>query len=1413
MYSTNRYVKKGLGNLKHKGVKNSALKKFGLAAAFALSSMFTPVLATPTGLTLSASDVTTFTTSHGGTVIAPTLTINDPSSNTISGASIAIGANFTSSQDVLSYTSMHGITGSYNSSNGVLTLTGNGSAADYQDVLRTVTYRNTSASPSNMGARSISISLGAALYNQYNGHYYQVFNNGSAITWTTAKNNCAGMSYFGLQGYLVTVSDANENSFINSKISTNTWMGASDAASEGTWRWVTGPEGLEESGLGRHFSNQFKTGGCSANTAPGISGYYANWAAGEPNDCSPGEDVAHFYAGAGNWNDFPDNGGVSSYVVEFGGMPGDPSVNIQGSVTVNLQANHAPVVSSYSFGINEDQAVNVVSQVSNSLYSDQDGDAIGNVKIVTAPAHGTLSINGTALTSGSVFSANDLSLMIYTPALHYYGGDSFVWNATDGAVYAASNATMSINVIFVNYPPVLSDATLNGTEDQDLFIIPSLPSGTYSDVEGAPIGACLIMSLPAHGTLYAGGVPLAVGNTVASNDLATFKYVPDQHYSGADQFTWQAFDGTSFGNTATLNLSVAHVDYPPYDIALSNSTVSENQPAGTVVGDLDALAIEPASYAYIMTPGAGDTDNGSFAIVGNQLVTTTSFDYETRTSYSVRVKALSSNGTSLEKAYTITVQNVIETPTDIVMTNYSVDENQAAGTLVGGLASLQPEVNSTYTYALASGAGDNDNAMFSIVGNQVYTTQAFNYEATQQLSMRIKTTDNNNNSFEKAIVISVNNLNDAPTAITLSNSTFEDHQAVGTVVGDFSATDEDYIDTHSYALVSGAGSTDNASFSISGNHLVSAQVFDYNVQNVYSIRVQVQDQAGASYEKQFTINITHVSQGISNVSINVSSINENMPAQTLIGSFSSASVDPYETYTYELVQGAGSQDNGYFAISGNSLQSATMFDYESRNAYSIRVRSTNSHGLYFEKVFPVIIKNVNDAPTAVTLSVTNVAENLPANTAVGYLSTDDQDAGETFTYTLVSGTGSTDNASFHIQNNKLAINNPFDFETQASYSIRVRSTDAGGLFTEQAFTITVDDVNETPVAISLSSQQISENLPAGTAVGTIATTDEDHNDTHTYTLVSGAGDGSNSRFDIVGDQLVTVAPFDFEAARQYSVRLRTTDAGGLWFENSFIINVLDANDAPVAASMTYEVPMNGSTHMYTRNFSHSYTDQDGNTMTAIRIVSLPINGALTLNSVEVTMNQVISLADINKLAYAPAHNFIGTDEMQWEAFDGTDFSSTPGSVTFNVTSNRTIRGTLASSLNNGTVQPTVLLNTIGGGSNKDAGSDETTGLAETAAAPAEMMVNAYPNPFANSATINYELPVAGHVTVKVYDATGKEVKTLVDAEQAAGTYTTVWSGNGTDLTAVAVGQYIYMVSATDAKGNTTVKTGKLVKMK
>jgi len=89
-------------------------------------------------------------------------------------------------------------------------------------------------------------------------------------------------------------------------------------------------------------------------------------------------------------------------------------------------------------------------------------------------------------------------------------------------------------------------------------------------------------------------------------------------------------------------------------------------------------------------------------------------------------------------------------------------------------------------------------------------------------------------------------------------------------------------------------------------------------------------------------------------------------------------------------------------------------------------------------------------------------ENIPANSPVADLFSSNRETNNTFTYSLVSGNGDSDNSAFSISGDKLLINNSPDYETNSSYSIRVQSKDQGGITIENEFNFSVIDINDSP---------------------------------------------------------------------------------------------------------------------------------------------------------------------------------------------------------------------------------------------------------------------------------------------------------------------------------------------------------------
>ena len=389
-----------------------------------------------------------------------------------------------------------------------------------------------------------------------------------------------------------------------------------------------------------------------------------------------------------------------------------------------------------------------------------------------------------------------------------------------------------------------------------------------------------------------------------------------------------------------------------------------------------------------------------------------------------------------------------------------------------------------------------------------------------------------------------------------------------------------------------------------------------------------------------------------NISLNQSSVAEELPAGTTVGRLST--LGPYNisisgSFIYALVSGAGDTDNNRFTLSGNSLKTAAIFDYETKNSYSIRVQTTDDLGVTVVKNFTISVTDVveNRAPTAIALDPSGVAENQPSGTTVGTFSTTDPDTGDTFSYTLVAGDGSADNASFSISGNTLTTAASFDYETKNSYSIRVRSTDNGGLFFEQVFTINVSDVNENvaPVAKNDDVSTNEDTVLSGNVLGN----DTDANgDTLTAIKLSDPAHGSVTLNADGSFTYTPVANYNGSDSFSYKANDGTVDSN----EATVTIIVNAANDPPTATNDSYSTNEDTALTISAPGVLGNDSDIDSNALSAV-LVSGPAHGTLTLNP-------------IGSFTYTPNANYNGTDSFTYKANDGTADSN---EATVNITVN------------------------------------------------------------------------------------------------------------------------------------------------
>ena len=431
------------------------------------------------------------------------------------------------------------------------------------------------------------------------------------------------------------------------------------------------------------------------------------------------------------------------------------------------------------------------------------------------------------------------------------------------------------------------------------------------------------------------------------------------------------------------------------------------------------------------------------------------------------------------------------------------------------------------------------------------------------------------------------------------------------------------------------------------------------------------DSTGTSDTDSVSITVTPVNDAPTDLGISSSIVAEHATNGTTVGSVTPTDPDSGDTFTYQLTDTAG----GRFAINAATgeitVADGSLLHYEVASSHDVTVRVTDSGGLTYDKIFTIALTDINEAPTDLTLSSNTVVENATNGTVIGTVTGTDFDTGDSLTYSFTDSAGGRFAINSSTGQITVANSSLLDYESAASHTVTVRVTDSGGLTYDETFTINLTNVNETPTDLSLSANQVAENAANGTVVGTVSGTDPDSGDTKTYSFTDSAG----GRFAINSSTgQITVADgslLNYESATNHSVTVRVTDAGGLTYDETLTINLTNVNEAPTGADVTVTISEDTSHTLTTTNFGFSDVDA-GDSLSAVRIDTIPPAGTLTLSGVAVTAGQVVTVADITagNLVFTPSADANGTGYTSFTFSvrdSGNLYDTVPNVLTFDVT--------------------------------------------------------------------------------------------------------------------------------------------------
>ena len=658
-------------------------------------------------------------------------------------------------------------------------------------------------------------------------------------------------------------------------------------------------------------------------------------------------------------------------------------------------------------------------------------------------------------------------------------------------------------------------------------------------------------------------------------------------------------DGIAYSTTKSLTIILSNVYEGVSNLIFTNTTTTVNKfendvdlYVGTFSLTVDAWNPDPSTTLTYSLPVNGLYDNDKFNIVDDKLYLNSSGDYETQQSYSVLVDVdedftySSINYTSsTSTVFTINITNVIETPynlrfdTDL---NYvTVPEYTSLNTEIGTVIATLDDTCVSVTYYLPSGITDNDNFILST--DKILLNTSLDRETKSSYSLTLYAIDNTNNntSTNYIFTVYVGNVYDPITNLKLNGSTsitVSESTLVETNLGTLTVV-EDAESSIVYSLVDSATFSDNNSFQIVSNKLQfnSGATVDYETKSSFSIRVRATDNVGIAngyyIEETFTINLSNVYEGLSNLLLaggTTIEIPENVNTQINIANITVFNDTPYSV-SFDFAVGTGDSDNSYFQIVNGYLQvkSTTVFNYYDKSVYNIRLKAETS-GLEYtlEQEFVINILQIAE----LLLDNTNIDENNSINDVIGTLTLTiiDPLIPRTFTVENVKINNiavSNPSNYFGISGSNLIAKREFNYEVTTTYTIRIRCFDGTDNY-ERTFTIDINDVNDLPSEIVITNNNIDENTPGNTLIGSLSLIDEDlpNSNVENYSILSvkvGSTILSNptNYFNLIDNKLYTSKSFDYEVATSYKVNIQMTNPA-VTLTKEFIIYINEINEPP-----------------------------------------------------------------------------------------------------------------------------------------------------------------------------------------------------------------------------------------------------------
>ena len=698
----------------------------------------------PASVSMTASTLS-YAENDSATPVDANLTVGDPDSALLDHAHMTITSGYVNGEDLLEYVFnplLPAITATWNAAAGELTLWGAASPAEYQQALRTVTYRNLSEQPGS-APRTITVEVEDGISVDAGSFAVRSLS-------VTAVNDAPVISVPAIQSAVedtaLVFSTGNGNAIS---------IADADAASASIRLTLNAGNGVLT--LASAAGLTFNAGG---------DGTASMTVTGTRVDLIAALDGLRFDPTA----DYSGAASVSVTVDDLGNSGTGGALTDSETISINVMgANDPPTITSDGGGGAASRSV-----AENSTFvTDVDGADID------LPAQ-TLAYSIAGGADAARFTIDALSGVLSFVT----GPDREAPTDADlDSVYQVSVRVSDGNGGFALQTLMV---TVLDADEFDVGPVTDANGSANSVAEDAAIGTSAgITALASDADATTNTITYSLDDSAgglfainAASGVVSVAGALDAETAVSHSIIVRAISADGSASTQSFVIGVTDVNDwavgPVSDNDPTPEAVNENLAPGALVG-YTALAIDPDVTNNAITYSLVDDAGGRFAINAATGVVTTAavLDYEAAGSHSIIVRATSSDGSSGTALVNITVGDVNEAPL-VNNQSFTVDENSVAGTVVGSVLASDPDAGDVLSYAILSGNTGGAFAIDAAGQITVANSAALDFETVPVFSLSVAVVDAGGLSDTATVSVNLNNVNDPPLAAGDAATTTED---------------------------------------------------------------------------------------------------------------------------------------------------------------------------------------------------------------------------------------------------------------------------------------------------------------------------------------------------------------------------------------------------------------------------------------------------------------------------------------------------------------------------------------------------------------------------------------------------------------------------------------------------------------